>query len=90
VGLSDRQFIDNATNPFPLRTACGLVAEGRGATIVALAGTDPLKINDWITNFRSLPSPDDIHTGYEAAITDIWPKIAPAIESAAQEKRALS
>src|ERR1700688_723063 len=65
----------------PLSTACAVVAAGRGATIVAFAGSDPLKINDWITDFRTLPSPDNAHTGFETAVATTWPRISDAIKN---------
>jgi hypothetical protein len=81
-GLEERAFIDNPPQTaFPLRTACAVVAGGRGTTIVAFAGSDPLKINDWITDFRTLPSTDDIHRGFQSAVDAIWPRIAAAIRN---------
>jgi hypothetical protein len=89
-GLDLEELISNEIDVFPwLRTACGIVAAGRGATILALAGTDPLKLNDWITNIRSLPSPDDIHTGFQAAVAKIWPKVASAVAGIDQAQSAL-
>src|SRR5262249_33460178 len=35
----------------PAQSACFVVAEGHGATIVCFSGTDPLKIEDWIKDF---------------------------------------
>src|SRR5712692_7804066 len=66
--LGDWNFrkLDCISNPpgteLPLKTACAVVAAGRGATIVTFAGTDPLKINDWITDFKPLPEAAGIHT----------------------------
>jgi hypothetical protein len=73
----------------PLNTACAVVAGGRGATIVAFAGTDPLKINDWITDFRTLPSPDDTHTGFETAVAATWPHVSAAISNRSSAETAL-
>lgn len=88
--LIKREFIDNPTGRLPsLRTSCGIVAGGLGATIVALAGTDPLKINDWITDLSALPSPDGVHTGFQEAVAAIWPRIARAIDNRAEAERAV-
>ena len=57
---------------FPIRSACALVAAGRGATMVAFAGTDPLKISDWVTDFRTLPSATQLHSGFEDAVNTVW------------------
>lgn len=85
--------VDCIANPegtrLPLRTACAIVAAGRGATIVSFAGTDPLKINDWITDFNALPSADGAHTGFMAAVDEIWPRIASAIAKGLQTDGAL-
>jgi hypothetical protein len=73
-------FNDPATRAFK-RTACAIVAGGRGATIVSFAGTDPLKINDWITDFNAFPSLADMHTGFAEGLDRVWPQIKPAIEN---------
>jgi triacylglycerol lipase len=78
--LTRRAVISNPVPlHLPLSTACAVAAGGRGATIVAFAGSDPLKINDWITDFRALPSPENTHTGFETAVAASWPLIAAAI-----------
>jgi hypothetical protein len=89
-GLAKREIIDNPPETrLPLRTARAIVAAGRGATIVAFAGTDPLKINDWVTDFDGLPSADGIHAGFGAAVAAIWPRIAAAIANRPRTERAL-
>ena len=78
--LTQRALIDNPPGTaLPLKAACAVVAGGRGATIVAFAGTDPLKINDWITDFNPVLSPVGLHTGFEAAVAKVWPRIKSAI-----------
>ena len=55
-------------------SACVVVAAGRGVTIVAFAGTDPLKLEDWITDFTAKPqSGTGLHSGFEAAVETVWP-----------------
>src|ERR1700738_3260231 len=89
-GLTERAFIDNPPQTaFPLRTACAVVAGGHGATIVAFAGSDPLKINDWITDFRALPSSDDILGVCESAFAVIWRRIAAPIRSRSAAEQAV-
>jgi len=60
---------DPATG-LPPRSACVVIAAGRGATFVTFAGSDPLKFEDWITpgnsTFRLING------------TDIVPTIPPA------------
>jgi triacylglycerol lipase len=89
-GLTELEVIDNEPGTaISRRTACAIVACGHGATIVAFAGTDPLKINDWITDFTPQPSTDDIHTGFQSAVDKIWQRITNAIKSAPATERAL-
>jgi hypothetical protein len=77
------RLVDCINNPpgtnLPLQTACAVIASGRGAMIVAFAGTDPLKIHDWITDFSALPSANGAQTGFEVAVDQIWGRIAAAI-----------
>jgi triacylglycerol lipase len=64
---------------FPPHSACVVVAGGHGATFVSFAGSDPLKIEDWITNFDAVKSADDLHTGFQDAVETVWPALKPAI-----------
>jgi hypothetical protein len=51
-GLTMRAFASNGpVTGLPPHSARVVLAGGRGATLVAFAGTDPLKIEDWITDF---------------------------------------
>jgi triacylglycerol lipase len=90
-GFATRELIshDPPELHLPLTTACGVVAGGHGATIVAFAGTDPLKINDWITDFRALPSEHGIHTGFQEAVAATWDRIKAAIENRPQGEQAV-
>ncbi|WP_052832988.1 lipase family protein [Bradyrhizobium sp. LTSP885] len=64
----------------PPHSACFVAAAGRNATMIAFSGTDPLKIEDWITDFTAAPSPDGLHSGFKAAVDSIWPQIVPIIQ----------
>jgi triacylglycerol lipase len=59
----------------PLVDTRGLIVQGWGGTIVAFAGTDPLVPANWLTNFDTLRSPDDIHAGFENAVKSVWPEV---------------
>ncbi len=88
--LTRRILIDNPPDTaLPLKTACAVIADGRGATIVAFAGTDPLKINDWITDFDALPSAAGIQTGFANAVDHIWQPISGAIAHPLAAERSL-
>jgi triacylglycerol lipase len=79
-GLTKRAVVTNDPGTgLPPHSACVIVADGRGATFVAFAGSDPLKFNDWITDFDVMPTPDDLHEGFKAAVELVWPRIEPAI-----------
>jgi len=69
---------DPATG-LPPRSACVVVAAGRGATFVTFAGSDPLKFEDWITDFNAVQSADDLHRGFADAVETVWPVIQAAI-----------
>ncbi len=63
----------------PLASTRGIVASGRGATIVAFAGTDPLAIGNWITNFTLGPRAREAHFGFEAAVHAVWDGLRVAL-----------
>jgi lipase (class 3) len=76
---------NSSTGPQP-RSARFVIAEGRdaeghSATIVTFSGTDPVEIEDWITNFTVAPEPDVLHQGFADAVEAVWPKIKTTIES---------
>jgi hypothetical protein len=78
--LTIHAFISNdPATGLPPRSACVVVAGGRGATFVTFAGSDPLKIEDWITDFNAVPSATDLHTGFQNAVETVWPVIKTAI-----------
>jgi hypothetical protein len=64
----------------PAKSACFVVAEGHGATIVTFSGTDPLKIQDWIKDFTVALEPNVLHRGFETAIDAAWPTIESVIK----------
>jgi len=81
-GMNKRAFASNdPVTGLPPRSACAVVAGGLGATIVAFSGTDPLKIEDWITDFTPQRSPANLHTGFEQAVGTVWPRIEAAIKA---------
>ncbi|MCW5747533.1 MAG: lipase family protein [Alphaproteobacteria bacterium] len=71
----------------PLTATRGFVAEGWGATLVVFAGTDPVEPANWLTNFNTLPTPDDMHAGFDAAVEIIWPALQAALAGRAAGTR---
>ncbi len=63
----------------PPHSACVVGAAGRGATFFTFAGSDPLKVEDWVTDFNAMPSTTDLHTGSQKAVETVWPAIQAAI-----------
>ena len=59
----------------------GLVAQGRGATVLAFAGTDPMAFANWITNFNVGARPRDLHRGFETAIAAVWGDLVAALRA---------
>jgi len=80
--MTMRAFASNSPiSGLPPHSACVVAAGGRDATIVAFSGTDPLKIEDWITDFSPKLSADDLHKGFQTAVATVWPKIKAVIEN---------
>jgi triacylglycerol lipase len=73
----------------PPDSACVVIAGGLGATIVTFAGTDPLKIENWITDFSTAMSATNLHTGFKKSVDKVWPNIKNAIENRPANERAL-
>lgn len=67
---------------FPLTATHGIVARGHGVTLVSFAGTDPLALANWVTNFHLGPRSRDMHYGFRIAIDAVWDDLAMALQSA--------
>lgn len=89
-GLRQLALISNdPVTGLPPHSACVVAAAGRRATLVSFSGTDPLKIEDWITDFTPALSATDLHTGFQDAVETIWPSIKPVIENRAADEQPL-
>lgn len=88
--LTLKEFVSNdPVTGLPPHSTCVLAAGGRNATVISFSGTDPLKIEDWITDFTFIRSPTDLHRGFQAAVESVWAKIKPIIEQRPATERAL-
>lgn len=88
--LTMREFIPNDPQTgLPPNSACVVVAGGRDATFVTFAGSDPGKIEDWVTDFDAMPSATDLHTGFQNTVETVWPAIETAIKKRGATERAL-
>lgn len=67
----------------PIEGTMAIVAESPTAVAVAFAGTDPLDLPDWITNFTLDPIPGRTYRGFQNAIDEIWDdRLKPRIDAA--------
>src|SRR5437016_7976060 len=73
----------------PPKSACAVVAGGRNVTVVAFSGTDPLKIEDWITDFTPRETTQNLHQGFQDAVETVWPDIKLAIKNRPPSEQAL-
>lgn len=81
-GLQPKALIANGKMPGRLLSSTrGIVAVGRGATIAAFAGTDPVAFTDWITNFNLGARARDIHRGFDDAVDAVWADVSAALKS---------
>jgi hypothetical protein len=88
--LTMREFISNDPKTgLPPDSACVVVAGGRDATFVTFAGSDPGKIEDWVTDFDAMPSATGLHTGFEKTVETVWLAIETAIKKREATEQAL-
>jgi triacylglycerol lipase len=73
--------VEEVETVLPLASTHGFVAAGRGATIVAFAGTDPLVLANWITDFDAHIDRDTgTSRGYNTAAAAVWPHVKALVE----------
>jgi triacylglycerol lipase len=65
----------------PIATTHCFVASGRGATIVAFAGTDPIVLANWITDFDAHIDETETAEGYQIAADAVWPQLENSISA---------
>ena len=80
-GLRDvRCLLQPAHSTLPMSSTKGVLAAKDDVTILAFAGTDPLNLLNWITDF-SLGRPGaDLHEGFVAAAAAVWDEVGATIE----------
>jgi len=81
--VDDGVVIEEVKTVLPKVSTRCFVATGRGATIVAFAGTDPTLLANWITDFDIRHTDSGAAEGYNAAATAVWPRLKPLIAKAA-------
>ena len=67
--------VEEVETVLPKSSTHCFVATGRRATFVAFAGTDPLVIANWITDFDAHITSSGAARGYGRAAAAVWPKL---------------
>lgn len=82
-GLAREAIIgDPEQQPQRLTATRGIVVRAEQAHIIAFAGTDPLVGRNWLTDFTTWSSSDDLHAGFDTASRAVWPEVAAHARSA--------
>src|SRR5947209_549033 len=67
----------------------GLVATGRGASIIAFVGTDPLSIGHWITNLDFGLSIRSTHNGFQQVVDTTWDDLCTILNESTETGRSV-
>jgi hypothetical protein len=78
-----------AKSTLPLSDTRGMIASKGEARIIAFAGTDPLHLLNWVSDFYLGQRTAEAHAGFVDAAAAVWPQVGAAIEGCVQEKRPL-
>jgi hypothetical protein len=82
-------LVASAPGFLPVTATRGFVADGQDAMLVVFAGTDPMVLANWLTDFNALPTPDGMHAGFEAALRVVWPTLQSVLRDHGSGKRLL-
>jgi len=76
VLVEDGVVVEESKTVLPVASTHCVIASGPKNTIVAFAGTDPVSLANWITDFDAhLQPPTGVAEGYEAAADIVWPRL---------------
>ena len=78
-----------AKSTLPLSNTHAVLATAKDAMIIAFAGTDPLDLLNWISDFYLGRVDADVHQGFEDAADAVWTDVGAAIERCMNDGRAL-
>ncbi len=78
--LGDGILAAEVNSVLPIASTRAVVAVGRGATIIAFAGTDPLVLANWISDFDIRIASTQVAEGFEAAAQCIWPRLQSLLD----------
>ena len=89
-GLAEVRILQQpAKSTLPLSDTRGIIANKENALILAFAGTDPLNLLNWVSDFYLGRPGADAHEGFQDAADAVWPEVGTAIERCMEEKRPL-
>jgi hypothetical protein len=81
--VEDGIVVEEIETVLPRSSTCCFVAGGRGATVVAFAGTDPLVLANWITDFDIHFQTTGAARGYAVAAAAVWPALRALLDKQA-------
>jgi len=82
-------FQQPAKTTLPLSSTHGVVGIKGEATIIAFAGTDPLNLFNWVSDFYLGRSGEEVHQGFVDAAAAVWDEIGDVVSKSAADGRAL-
>lgn len=80
-------IVGEATTALPQASTHLFVASGRGATMIAFAGTDPLVLANWISDFDIHLSSTGTANGFKVATEIVWPRLNAVLSAVRPESR---
>jgi hypothetical protein len=84
-----RCFQQPAKTTLPLSSTHGIVGFRGEASIIAFAGTDPLNLLNWVSDFYLGRPGQDAHEGFVDAAASVWREVSDFVGRSIAERRAL-
>jgi hypothetical protein len=81
------KFDPLAVSILPMPKTRGLVVDGQGVRFVVFAGTDPLVLANWVSDFDFPLGPDGTHRGFAQALEAAFEQVRTALPAAATNPR---
>jgi hypothetical protein len=73
--LVDEVASEEISTVLPIASTHAFVAAGRGATFITFAGTDPVVLTNWISDFDTHLFSTGVAAGYAEAASIVWDRI---------------
>ncbi|MCX4679353.1 lipase family protein [Streptomyces sp. NBC_01433] len=79
-----RHFVSPHAMPFPLEDTQAYVAGSEHMVLVAFRGTEPLNIQDWLSDVNTPPVPGPggkgfVHYGFHQALAAVYPRVRDTV-----------